>query len=120
MKCICPNDLTRLVTVEKLKTSATVDGSGNIDESNDSNWETYTTAWAKIATVGSREYIRSEQLAEDASHQFTIRYSTTASGIKTGMRLSMDSRKFNIVGAPMNVDEVNQWILIQTKETVTV
>ena len=120
MKCICPNDLTKLITVEKVSAAATVTGSGNIDESLDANWIYYGKEWAKCVTRGSREFVVGLQTREDISHQWTIRHSDKASNYTTAMRLRMDGRKFNISAPPMNIDEKNDWLRIDTIEVAAV
>lgn len=119
-QCICPNELTRLVTVEKVKDSATVLTDGNVDETSDSNWIVFGREWAKVVTQGSREFVRGEQLGEEASHQWTIRWSNKAAQYTTGMRLRMDGRKFNISAPPVNINERNEWLVINTKEVADV
>lgn len=120
MKCVCPNDLKNLLTVERVSPSATVDGSGNVDESLDANWVYYGEVWAKCATRGSREFVSGPQVREDISHQWTVRWTPTTAQYKTGMRLRLDGRKFNIAAPPRNLDEDNDWIVIDTVETATV
>ena len=120
MKCICPNDLTNLVTVERISPSATVTGGGIVDESLDTNWIQYGKEWAKCVTRGSREFVAGPQLREDTTHQWTIRWSNKASNYTTAMRLRMDGRKFNINAPPVNVNEDNDWIVIDTTETAAV
>lgn len=118
MACICPRDLTRLVTVEKV--SATPDAGGDIDETDDANWVACGSEWVAFTTKGSREFFRNQQVAEDITHQITMRWSVKSSSYTTGMRLKMDGRKFNIAAPPINVDEKNEWLLIATKEVPTV
>lgn len=118
--CICPADLDRLVTVEKVNPSATEDGSGNVDETVDTNWIQCGKEWAKCVTRGSREFVSGPQLKETVSHQWTIRWSQAASDYTTGMRLRMDGRKFNISSPPLNIDEKDDWIRIDTEEVATV
>lgn len=118
--CFCPSRLQRLVDVEKINPSATADGGGHVDETNDANWVVCGQEWAELLTKGSREFFRGRQVNEDVTHQVTIRWSKKASGYTTGMRLRMDSRKFNISAPPINVDEKNEWIVMETKEVPTV
>lgn len=120
MACLCANDLNRLLTVEKLKPSATVDNSGNIDETNDANWVACGQEWAQVLTKGSREFFRNRQVGEDITHQVTIRWSKTASQYTTGMRLRLDGRKLNIAAPPLNVDEKNDWLVMETREVPSV
>lgn len=118
--CICPADLDQLLTVEKISASATLDGSGNIDETLDANWIQCGKEWAKCVTRGSREFVQGPQIKETISHQWTIRWSNAASGYTTGMRLRKDGRKFNIAAPPVNVDEADEWIRIDTEEVASV
>lgn len=120
MSCICPNELTQIISIERISPSATVDGSGNVDESNDNNWIQYGKEWAKCVTRGSREFVSGPQLQERVSHQWTLRWSSKASGYTTAMRLKMDGRKFHISSPPVNVDEQNKWIRIDTEEVAAV
>lgn len=120
MDCLCANHLTRLVNVEKINPAATADAGGTIDETNDSNWVVCGNEWVGFVTKGSREFFRSRQVNEDVTHQVTMRWSQKASGYKTGMRLRMDGRKFHIAAPPINVDEKNEWIVMETKEVPAV
>jgi head-tail adaptor len=120
MNCICPNDLTHTLTVERVKATATIDGSGNPDETLDSNWVQFGKEAAKCVTRGSREFVSGPQLKETVSHQWTIRWSQKASGYTTGMRLRLDGRKFYISAPPLNIDEADKWIRIDTEEVASV
>ena len=122
MKCCMANvpKLDKLVTVERLNAAATIDGSGKINQRLDSNWIQYGREWAKVTTFGSREFVGADQLREDISHQWTIRYSKRAIQYTTAMRLRMNGRKFNIAAPPLNIDEKNQWIRIDTIEVADV
>lgn len=116
MKCLCPNELNNLVIVERVKPSASVDGSGNVDESLDTNWGECGRAWTQVITKGSREFFRNQQVGQDITHQFTMRWTKKAGDYTTGMRFRMDGRKFHIKAPPMNVDENNRWLVFQTTE----
>ena len=120
MDCFCASHLTRLVDVEKISTSATVDANGNIDETNDANWVKFGSEWVGFVTKGSREFFRGRQVNEDVTHQVTLRWSQKSAQYTTGMRLKMDGRKFNISAPPINIDEKNEWIQLETKEVPAV
>lgn len=119
MECICASELNRLVKVEKVNPSATPDASGNIDETNDTNWVQCGREWVKFVTRGSREFYRDRQVGEEITHQVWMRFSEAASGYRSGMRLRMDGRKFNIAAPPINVNEQDEWIMVHTKEVPT-
>lgn len=112
--------LDKLVTVEWLRAGATIDGSGNVNQKLDANWVQCGREWAKVTTSGSREFVITDQLVEQISHQWIIRYSSRAIQYTTAMRLRMNGRKFNIAAPPINIDEKNQWIRIDTIEVADV
>lgn len=109
--------LDNRVTVEKLKTTATIDGSGNVNEKLDSNWTTAGNEWVEIVTRGSREFFRGQQVGEDITHQVTMRWSKRASEYTTKMRLRLNGRKLFISSPPVNIDEQDEWIRMACTET---
>lgn len=115
-KCICPNDLNRLVTVERLKDGLTQNAGGHINERDNANWAHIGKEWAKCVTTGSREVVIDDQIRQFASHEWTIRWSRRASEYTTGMRLKLKGRYHKIAQPPMNKDEADEWIIINTIE----
>lgn len=109
-KCLCSNDLNRYVTVKRIKSTATVDASGHIDETDNANWETLANEYCQIISQGSREFVVGDQLNQQLTHQITMRYSPRAAAYTTSMRLDYDGRKLNIAGPPQNIDEQNKWL----------
>lgn len=124
MKCCTSKNavpkLDKLVIVERLATGATIDGSGNVDETLAANWVQAGREWAKCITKGSREFVITDQVREDISHQWVIRWSPRAATYTTAMRLKWNGRYFNIAAPPINVDEENVLIRIETVETASV
>lgn len=108
MPCCTTNmpKLTKRVTIERLKDSAVVDGSGNVNEKLDSNWTPFASSLrVEIITKGSREFFRGQQVGEDITHQITMRYSPKTKQITTKMRVRFEGRKLAISQPPVNIDE---------------
>lgn len=119
-KCICTNDLNKLVTVMKLKSGLTQDAGGHIDKTDDANWIFFGKEWAQCVTAGTREVVIDDQVRQFAAHEWTIRWSNRASQYTTGMRLKMSGRVFSISEPPVNQNEQNEWIIINTTEVPAV
>jgi len=83
------------------------------NESTDT-WSTFATVWAEVKPLNANENIRNEQVVMDATHIITIRH---LSGITPDMRISFDSRTFNI-SSIINVFERNKEIQLVCKEEV--
>lgn len=80
-------------------------------------WTTYATRKAEVMPMGGRETFRLQQYFSDATAVILIRYDSLAKAITTKMRVSYDSRIFNI-SSVINVDEMNREIkLVCTEET---
>lgn len=114
-KCITCTDkkgpdaslLVHYITVESVTEVETA--SGDVDET----WATLTTAYAQIEPLRGRELWMAQQMMSDITHMVTIRYQ---SGIDAGMRIVYGSRTFHIDGPPKNLDEKNEWLVMQCRE----
>lgn len=58
------------------------------------SWATFTTVWAQVTDVSGKEEFRNLQVASSVITQFRIRHKT---GLDTKMRVSYNSRFFNIL-----------------------
>jgi SPP1 family predicted phage head-tail adaptor len=103
--------LDKHILIQRLKTGLTPDASGQIDETDSSNWTNHGKFYAEIITKGSREFFQGEQVNADITHQITVRYSTLAAGITTKMQVLYGGRIMNISEPPRNVNEQNQWLV---------
>lgn len=75
-------------------------------------WTAFITTRAGVEPMTGREYLGSDQVQSETTHKFTIRYQA---GITPAMRISWDSRLFDIQSV-INVRELNKQIFIMTKE----
>jgi len=90
-----------------------IDSSGG----NTLTWTDYAIRKAKAIPKGGQETFRLQQFFSEANMMFMIRYDSLAKAITTKMRVSFDSRFFDIVAA-INEDEMNQTIkLVCTEKT---
>ena len=79
------------------------------------NWTTYAQRWSEVDPLGGSEGFRAEQFEAEVDHVFTMRWDTTTKAITPNMRISYDSRLFDIQ-AVINVDERDRWIRLLAKE----
>ena len=77
------------------------------------DWVNFTTVWADITPVSSKEYLNSAQTLAEVTSKIYIRY---ISSIKTTMRIIFGDRIFNIQS--ILPDERNGIITIMAKEIV--
>lgn len=113
----CKNDriLNRTVVVQQVKASATVDANNEVDLTDDASWETYATRSAAFKTRGGSERFASDMIQAGQTHRVYVRSDSTTRAITPAMRLSYDSRVFNIL-AVADEDEMRQWVVLDVVE----
>lgn len=102
-----------LVTVQRYKRDAQKDGSGNVNEAEETNWETATdignNGQLHVALLprGSREFPRGDQIAAEITHMVEGLYGAMVK-VKPKMRLVFTDRMgkhvLNIAEPPRDVD----------------
>lgn len=90
MKQIRPGEYDKLITIEENTTGR--DAVGGITNS----WATHVTAWAKISPLQGFEAENNDQVKARLRYLMTIYWQA---GIHPGMRVSWDSRYFDIESA---------------------
>ena len=75
-------------------------------------WTTFANVWANIKPLTGREIFVASHLEGHVTHHVQMRY---LSGVTSDMRLSYNSRLFNIQ-AVLNTDERNQWTELLVEE----
>ena len=96
------------ITIQQTTESRT--SSGAVTDS----WGTYATVWADVIPVSGKEKFAAQEHHSEVTHRFRIRYN---SGVTTKMRISYDSRIFNIRSV-INLDERNRTTeMIAVEET---
>ena len=117
----CVTSYDHYCTIQEIVSTATADGSGFIDRTNDDNWKIYEGAYCSVMSRGGREFWRVDQVTADVTHVWKCPWSTkldTASLANgTEMRLVNESNVYNIVSM-IDVDLAHEEIEIQTKRAV--
>lgn len=75
-------------------------------------WTNVATAWGEIRPFDGSKFFVAHHLEGHVTHHVTMRYQN---GITTDMRLTYNSRLFNI-RAVMNTDESNRWMELLVEE----
>jgi SPP1 family predicted phage head-tail adaptor len=80
-------------------------------------WSDICTCWAEIHSLTGNQLMAAEAVQSFVSHEITVRFQPAlATPLATAsMRAIYKGRFFNISSAP-NVDEGNQYMIIQCKE----
>ena len=104
---INPGDFKSLITIQEKVVSY------NSYHEAIEEWIDFSRAWAAVVTSGSREFYAAQKMFTEASVIFRIRY---RSGITTLQRIKMGDRYFEILGAPIDVENRHRQLQIITKE----
>ncbi|TXH56418.1 MAG: head-tail adaptor protein [Desulfurellales bacterium] len=107
--------LNCVVVVQRIKSAATRDANNEIDLTSSGNWETYATRLASFKTRGGSERFASDMIQAGQTHRVYMRRDATTKSITPEMRLSYDSRYFNIL-AVADQDEMHEWMVIDCVE----
>lgn len=73
------------------------------------------TLWARIRPLSGKEQVAHQQLQNTLTHEVVIRYRP---GVTGAMRFTRGARVFNIRGIPRNIDENNEWLVLDCEEGV--
>lgn len=94
------------VVIERLKSSATVNAAGHIDETDSDNWEEYITRWANITYGKGSERLVGDQQNATQLADVELRSDSGTRAITTAMRmrLSGSGEVFNIAEPPVDID----------------
>ncbi len=97
------------ITVQN--TTQTQDTYGGVTDS----WGTYCTRFAGVKTFTGRESVEGQQIIGSRIIRFTLPYDSVTDAITTKMRISWDSRTFDIQDVE-NVDERNREVFLTCLE----
>lgn len=101
--------LRHRITIQQL--TRTPDGSGGYTET----WPTFSTVWASINPVHGKELFEAQQIQSNVTHKIRIRY---LSGVKSSMRVSFESRIFQIQSV-INWEEHDREMMLECSEVVS-
>lgn len=99
--------LSHRIVIEKAE--LTSDGMGGQSET----WSPFATLWAEIRPLKAWQQAHADTLEHRVTHQIRIRY---RSGITSDMRVSFDSRIFQIKSIKDADDERKKFLLLMSEE----
>lgn len=112
-----PGTYSKLVTIEKPKSTGYDSDYGTYDYTDSTNWEEHTQAYAKVQTRGGREFFQASKVHADVSHLWETQSTAKVRAAKPRMRLTWDGRVFQILSV-QDKDEDRRTVEISTKEVV--
>jgi SPP1 family predicted phage head-tail adaptor len=104
----------RRVTIQKIKTSPSLNALGEADLTDDANWETHCVRWASVDTQGGREFWKRQRVQAEVDQIFRVRYDSTTKAITPRMRVLDDQGVKREIKAAFDVDAGHRIIEIQT------
>lgn len=108
-------NFNRRVTVQQIESNPETDAHGEVDLTNEANWETYAVRWAEIQSEGGKEFWKVNKVNAEVSHLIRIPYDRLTLGIDSKMRIRLGDRTINIVSV-VDPDERHEVIEMQCKE----
>ena len=121
MRCACDatsrRRKTKLVTIEKPKTTGYDSDYGTHDLSSDTVWEDHTKAYANVQTRGGREFFQASKVHADVTHLWEVASTAKTRSTTPEMRLKWNDRTFQILSV-QDKDEDRRTVEISTKEVV--
>jgi SPP1 family predicted phage head-tail adaptor len=109
-------DYDKKVSIEHL-TGTTADAHGQVEQTTNSNWSLFCSAWCSVISKGGREFWKVQQVNADVSHVWKTMWSKTAANITPKMRLIHEGLTYEILSA-VDIDLAHRQIEIQTKRAV--
>lgn len=103
--------LRHKVTIEQPTNSQ--DSMGGLTQT----WTTYAIRFAEVKPLSGREFFDAQQYAADVNYRIRLRYDDTSKNITPSMRVSWDSRVFDIESV-INRDERNKEIILMCLERI--
>lgn len=100
------------VTIQRIKSSLTVDAAGHIAEASAATWETYCQRWCAVAYGATAERIFGDGAQASGAAAYLFRYDTSTRNITPDMRIKHGDRVISVSGMPRNVNEANQEIAV--------
>lgn len=77
-----------------------------------------TGIWAKVEPLSGKEYWQGQQNLSKIDTRFTIRYSTSVSGIKVNSRILYDSDYYEVKSI-INTNSANKELIIMTEKLIS-
>lgn len=108
-------NFNRRVTIQRIELNPETDDHGEVDLTDDANWETYAVRWAAVKNMSGREWWKSNKINAEVTLIIKIPYDRFTQNINSKMRIRLGDRTINIV-AVTDPDEMHEVIEMQCKE----
>lgn len=108
--------LVDLITVQQLKAAATKNSFGETLQSDNAQWETFTTAWAEIHPTGGEETPQPTQQVAVRRWQLRVRHNPETAAISTLMRVVLPEGEILPITRVSDPNRMRRWIEIDMKE----
>ncbi len=99
----CPGRFTERITIERIKSDATLDPSGRVDRTAAASWEAFDGGdgerWAIPHNQTGREIVQGQALHSETSHVFDVRWDSKTKTIDAEHRVRLGSTTYQILAA---------------------
>lgn len=112
---ICRSKRNKRIRIERL--TGTADAHGQINQTLDSNWTPYESAFASVISKGGTEFWKVQQTNADVSHVWKCDWTKAMSEATPDMRLVSEDVVHQILSV-IDIDLAHQEIEIQTRRPV--
>lgn len=106
------------VTIQRVKSAATLDAAGVVDLTTSSNWETLASRWAEVVGAGGQERGESQRTAANITHKITLRWDDTTTTITPRERVVWNSKTLDIT-AVHEMDGKRRGVVLLCTERTT-
>jgi len=100
---VAAGQLDRLIKIERLDTSSTLDSSGRIDRTSAANWLPFDgregRRWAMLRTQSGREFVRARELYAETTHVFDVRWDSDTKQVTAENRVCLDDVVYEVLAA---------------------
>ena len=111
----CVGEYIQSITIEQL--SGTADAHGFVDNTDDTNWSEYVTAFARVQSKGGREFWKVDKVEADISHVWWCPWNKTIAAATPDMRLIHEEATYEILSV-IDIDMAHEEVEIQTRRAV--
>lgn len=103
--------MTERITIQQIDPDAATTGHGEVDRTDDDNWEDVAVRWCQVTPQGAGETVIGDQVIAATTTDFMMRHDAVTSAISPENRIQFASATYNI-GPIVNIDNRNEFIKV--------
>jgi len=111
--------LLDLVTIQRLKSNATVSDLGETLQHENTNWETHCQEWSEVHFLSGDESGQPTQQVALRAWALRVRWHATTLSITSLMRVVLPTGQTLQITGTADPDRLRRWIEISAKETAS-